>query len=175
MSDHALSNHPFADDPFAKPLFTATLRPYRSLKLEGFRLMMALVAGASIIASIPFIVLGFWPVAGFYGLDVLLLYFAFRANFASAKAYEEVRVSPLELFLKKVSAEGKSVEWRFHPIWTRVHKDEHKEFGVERVWIASRGQSVTVGRFLPRDEMAQFGDRLSDALATARQGHTFNP
>ena len=48
MSDHALS-----DDPFAKPLFKATLRPYRSLKLEGFRLMMALVAGASIIASIP--------------------------------------------------------------------------------------------------------------------------
>lgn len=167
------ATHP--DDPFAKPLFSATLRPYRSLKLEGFRLIMALVAGASLIASIPFIVLGFWPVAGFYGLDVVLLYFAFRANFAAAKAYEEVRVSPLELFLKKVSPKGDAVEWRFNPIWTRVHREDHHEFGIERLWIASRGQTVTIGRFLPREEMARFGDRLSEALATARQGHTFNP
>ncbi len=170
MNDHALT-----DDPFAKPLFTATLRPYRSLKLEGFRLMMVLVALASFVASIPFVVLGFWPVAGFYGLDVLLLYFAFRANFAAAKAYEEVSVSPLEVSLKKVGPKGDATEWRFHPIWTRVHRDEHAEFGIERLWLASRGQSVTVGRFLPRDEMARFGDRLSDALKTARQGHIFNP
>ena len=135
MTDQALNN-----DPFAKPLFAATLRPYRSLKVEGFRLMMVLVALASLVASIPFIVLGFWPVAGFYGLDILLLYFAFRANFAAAKAYEEVRVSPLEVSLKKVNPKG-----------------------------------VTVGRFLPRDEMARFGDRLAAALATARQGHIFNP
>jgi uncharacterized membrane protein len=166
MTDQALNN-----DPFAKPLFAATLRPYRSLKVEGFRLMMVLVALASLVASIPFIVLGFWPVAGFYGLDILLLYFAFRANFTAAKAYEEVRVSPLEVSLKK----GEAVEWRFNPIWTRVHRDEHAEFGLERLWLASRGQSVTVGRFLPRDEMARFGDRLAAALATARQGHIFNP
>lgn len=170
MNDHALT-----DDPFSKPLFTATLRPYRSLKLEGFRLMMVLVALASVVASIPFIVLGFWPVAGFYGLDVLLLYFAFRTNFEAAKAYEEVRVSPLDVSLKKVSAKGDATEWHFNPIWTRVHRDEHAEFGIERLWLASRGQSVTVGRFLPREEMARFGDRLSDAVATARKGHTFNP
>lgn len=170
MTDHALT-----DDPFDKPLFTATLRPYRSLKVEGARLIMVLVALASFVASIPFVVLGFWPVAGFYGLDVLLLYFAFRSNFAAAKAYEEVRVSPLEVSLKKVSAKGDAAEWRFNPIWTRVHRDEHAEFGIERLWLASRGQSVTIGRFLPRDEMARFGDRLSDALATARQGHIFNP
>ena len=170
MTDQTLNN-----DPFAKPLFAATLRPYRSLKVEGFRLMMVLVVVASLVASIPFIVLGFWPVAGFYGLDILLLYFAFRANFAAAKAYEEVRVSPLEVSLKKVSPKGEAVEWRFNPIWTRVHRDEHAEFGLERLWLASRGQSVTVGRFLPRDEMARFGDRLAAALATARQGHIFNP
>jgi uncharacterized membrane protein len=175
MSDHSLSDHPHPDDPLSKPLFAATLRPHRSLKLEGYRLVMALVVIASLIASIPFIVLGFWPVAGFYGLDVLLLYWAFKANFAAAKAYEEVRVSPLELFLKKVSAEGDTTEWRFNPIWTRVHRDEHAEFGVERVWVASRGQSVTIGRFLPREDMAHLSDRLTDALRQARSGHVFNP
>ena len=180
MSAHSshndrLSKDPLSTDPLSKPLFSATLRPHRSLKLEGYRLVMALVALASLIASIPFVVLGFWPVAGFYGLDLLLLYWAFRANFDAAKAYEEVRVSPLELFLKKVSAKGEAVEWRFNPIWTRVHRDEHAEFGVERVWVASRGQSVTIGRFLPRDEMARLSDRLTDALREARAGHVFNP
>ena len=73
---------------------------------------MALVAGASFIASLPFVILGFWPVAGFYGLDVLLLYFAFKANFRAAQYFEEVSVSPFELLLRKVSPEGHSREWR---------------------------------------------------------------
>ena len=46
------------------------------------RLVVLLVAAASLVASIPFVVLGFWPVAGFYGLDVLLLWLALRASLA---------------------------------------------------------------------------------------------
>ena len=44
-----------------------------------------------------FLLIGAWPVFGFLGLDVLLIYIAFRANFRAARAYEEVTVTATEL------------------------------------------------------------------------------
>ena len=75
--------------------------------------MMVLVAIASFIASIPFIVLGFWPVAGFYGLDVILLYFALRTSFKAAKSVEHLNISPFDILLRKVDPSGEVREWHF--------------------------------------------------------------
>ncbi len=98
-----------------RPVFSATIHPHRSLGLRGIRLVIVLVAGASLVASIPFIVLGFWPVAGFYGLDVLLLYFALRASLEQAKAYEQIVISPLELMLRKVPVKGRARRMALQP------------------------------------------------------------
>jgi uncharacterized membrane protein len=135
---------------------------------------MALVAGASFIASLPFVILGFWPVAGFYGLDVLLLYFAFKANFRAAQYFEEVSVSPFELLLRKVSPEGHSREWRFNPAWTRLVAEEHEEFGILRLALVSRGQSVAVGHFLGADDKAMLLKCLSRALGEAKRGPIYS-
>ena len=51
-----------------KPVFDATITPHRSLGQDGFRIVMTLVCLISVAASIPFMVLGAWPVAGFFGL-----------------------------------------------------------------------------------------------------------
>jgi uncharacterized membrane protein len=161
--------------PDAEPLFSTVLHPHRSIGFRGARLVVLLVAAASLVASIPFVVLGFWPVAGFYGLDVLLLFLALRASLAEAKSYEEVVVSPLEFLLRKVPVKGVPAEWRFNPLWTRLERYEHEEFGVQRLAVVSRGLRVPVGQFLSPDEKARLGDRLSAALAEARRGPTYNP
>jgi len=44
-----------------------------------------------------FLIMGAWPVFGFFGLDALLIYWAFRINYARAAAYEVVTVTPVEL------------------------------------------------------------------------------
>ncbi len=161
-------------DPASAVLYQAVLHPHRSLTLKGVRLVVVLVACASIVASIPFLVMGFWPVAGFYGLDVALLWFALRTNVTEAQGYEEVRVSPLELLLRKVPVRGVPAEFRFNPVWTRLHRFEHHEFGVQHLSLVSRGQSVSVGHFLSPDEKANLHDGLSAALATARRGPMFS-
>jgi uncharacterized membrane protein len=166
---------PDVDGVDAPPVFSAVLYPHRSLNIQGVRLVVLLVAAAGTVASIPFLVMGFWPVAGFYGLDVALLWFAMSASLRDARAYEEVVVSPLELFLRKVPVKGMAREWRFNPVWTRLHKVEHEEFGVERLVLISRGEAVPIGHFLGPDEKARFGDRLSAALAEARKGVVHNP
>ena len=163
------------DDPVVAelidtPLFSAVLRPHRSLSLSGMKLVMALVAVASAIASIPFLILGFWPVAGFYGIDFALLYFALRSNFNEQKRSEEITISPLDLFLRKTSESGVSQEWHFNPVWTRLETETHPEFGVMKLALASRNETVSLGQFLPPEDRGHLIRAVSAALSEAKRG-----
>lgn len=156
-------------DPDA-PIFKARLRPHRSLTRGQFRLLLALVAAVGCIASLPFVLLGAWPVAGFFGLDILLVYAAFSASFRSARAYEDVVLTSLELQLAKVSARGVRAEWRFNPSWVRLERHDHEEFGTQRLDLVSRGDRVEFAGFLGPSAKAAVADSLSAALQRARRG-----
>lgn len=156
--------------PAETPIFKTRLRPHRSLTRAQCRMVLLVVAAASTAASLPFVVIGAWPVAGFFGLDVLLLSIAFSASFRSARAYEDVTVTTLELLLEKVNAKGRHAEWRFNPSWVRLERHEHEEFGTQRLDLVSRGRSVELAAFLGPDAKADFARRLTLALAQARRG-----
>jgi uncharacterized membrane protein len=51
----------------------------------------------------------------------------------------------------------------------------HEEYGVERLYLVSKGRHVSIGRFLGPDEKASFAKALNTALAAARRGVTYNP
>jgi uncharacterized membrane protein len=152
-----------------RPVFAAVITPHRSLGPQGFRLVMTLICLATVVSSVPFIVLGAWPVAGFFGLDLIALYIAFRVNFAEARAMEEVAVSRIEVLVRQVSARGEAREWRFNPAWTRMEIDRHEEFGVMGLALVSRGQSVVIGRHLSPPERESFAEAFRSALAEARR------
>src|SRR5579863_8234655 len=97
------------------------------------RILLMIFSMISFATTLPFVIAGAWPIAGFMGVDVALFYFAFRANFNAAKAYEDVRVTPIELLLAKVSAKGHRAEWRFNPSWVRLDQESHEEYGVQRL------------------------------------------
>lgn len=161
-------------DPTAERLFEARLVPHRSLSSGNFRILMLVFAGAGVFTSLPFVAMGAWPVAGFMGLDVAILYLAFRVNFDAARAYEDILVTPIELLLAKVNARGVRHEFRFQPAWTRLHKEEHEEFGVMRVALRSRGHSVEVGGFLGADAKADLASGLVKALNDAKRGPRYS-
>ncbi len=161
-------------EPLDREIFSARLSPHRSLTRRGVRILLSVFAAACLLTGIRFAILGAWPVLGFLGLDILLLYLAFRANFRAAPAYEHVRVTPLELQLARVSARGARAEWRFHPAWVQLERQEHEEFGVERLALVSRGRRVEIARFLGPDQKAEFADALSRALSIARRGPMFS-
>ena len=77
-------------------IFSAVLTPHRSLSPAGFLLFMLVLGGISFTTGMVFLLAGAWPVFGFFGLDVLLVYWAFRLNYRSARAYEQVIVTPSE-------------------------------------------------------------------------------
>src|SRR5205085_3322294 len=104
-------------------LFSALLTPHRSLSGTGFLVVMGIIAGISFVGGIVFFFVGAWPVIGFLGLDLALVYWAFRANYRAAAAYEEVTVTPSELHVRKVSARGKAAEWSLNPVWVQIEPE----------------------------------------------------
>src|ERR1700759_3133290 len=141
----------FDPDNAQPKLFSALLTPHRSLNRTGFLVLMAFVSGVSFIAGMAFLLMGAWPVFGFFGLDVLAIYWAFRVNFRRARAYEEISVTPSELRLRRVSHRGHVSEWTLNPLWVRLDQISHEEFGIERLYLVSRGRRMAVGSFLGPD------------------------
>ena len=155
-------------------IFSATLTPYRSLGPTGFLILMACLGGASFVTGVVFILLGAWPVFGFLGLDVLLVYVAFRINYRAAGAYEQVTVTASELTVRKVTPRGRVREWSANPLWVRLQQDVHEEFGAERLFLISRGQRLAIAGFLGPKEKASFAKALSQALFEAKRGPAQN-
>ena len=156
-------------------IFTALLTPHRSLNRTGFVVVMGFLSAVSFAAGIAFLIMGAWPVMGFFGLDVLAIYIAFKINFRRAKAYEEISVTLSELRLRRVSHRGHVMEWVFNPLWVRLDQIAHEEFGIERLYLVSKGRRVAVASFLGADEKASFAKALSAALAAARRGPSYHP
>src|SRR5450755_480811 len=156
-------------------LFSALLTPHRSLNRTGFLVLMAFLSVVSFAAGLAFWLMGAWPVLGFFGLDVLAIYWAFRINFRHARASEEIRITPSELRLRRVSHRGHVVEWVLNPLWVQLDQKTHAEFGIEKLYLVSKGRRVSVARFLGPDEKASFAKALTTALQAARRGPTYNP
>src|SRR6202048_2626822 len=156
-------------------LFSALLTPHRSLNRTGFLVLMGFLSAVSFAAGVAFWLMGAWPVFGFFGLDVLAIYWAFRINFRHARAIEEIRVTPSELHLRRVSHRGHVVEFVLNPLWVQLDQEVHEEFGVVKLYLASKGRRVAVGSFLGPEEKASFAKALNAALQAARRGPTYNP
>jgi uncharacterized membrane protein len=164
------------DPEMAQPeLFSARLTPHRSLNRTGFLVLMAFLSAVSFAAGLAFLLMGAWPVLGFFGLDVLAIYWAFRINFRHARASEEISVTPSELRVRRVSHRGHVVEFVFNPLWVQLDQKIHAEFGIEKLYLVSKGRRVSIGSFLGADEKASFAKALLSALQAARRGPTYNP
>jgi uncharacterized membrane protein len=149
-------------------VFSAVLRPYRSLSPHGFGLLMAAIALCSFFVGLAFWLMGAWPVVGFFGLDILLIQLAFRLNYRAARAFEEIEVTREALTVRKVSASGRAREFGFNPYWVRLEIDRRPDRLISRLRIASHGKRLDIGSFLGPNERENFATAFSAALAKVR-------
>ena len=163
-----LPPHVTRDPDRPKPLFDAELRPHRSLSPLGFWLLMAAVSALCFTAGLAFLSVGAWPVFGFFGLDVALLYLAFRLNYRSGRLVETVSLSGDELIVTRRFPNGRLREWRFAPYWVRVTLESPPRHD-SRLVLSSHGRQVSLGGFLTAEERLEFANALRDALARWRE------
>lgn len=160
------------DSDIEPTIFSAVITPHRSLNSVGFLVLMIVFGTASFVTGIAFLLMGAWPVFGFMGLDVLLLYWALRLSYRQAAAFEEVTVTASRLTVRKVSQHGRVREWALNPLWTRLEKVMLEEFGIQRLLLVSRGRHLAVANFLSPSEKASFARALGAAISEAKRGPT---
>ena len=153
-----------ADEPF----FHALLTPHRSLGRTGFMVLMGSLLFGWLVTGVFMLSRGAWPVFGFFGLDVLGLWLAFRLNYRAARAREEVVVSRTALDIRKVAPSGKAEDHHFNPFWARFSVARHAEIGITRMAVEAQGEAVAIGTFLNPDDRESFAAAFSRALARAK-------
>jgi uncharacterized membrane protein len=147
--------------------FSAVLTPHRSLGPTGFAVLMAGVCLVSFGTGLLFYLLGAWPVIGFMGLDVALIYIAFKLNFRALRRYETVDLTQDALTVTRVTPSGQSQSWRFNPYW--VSLSVHERVGrSSELSVASHGERLVFGSFLTDEEREDFASALGSALSAAK-------
>jgi uncharacterized membrane protein len=154
---------PIPTERRASPVFfDAVLYPHRSLPPQGFMVLMLVLSVVSFAAGVSFVLIGAWPIFGYFGLDVLLVYLAFRASYRSARAHEWLRLTEDTLTVERVGQRGERRRWQFQPFWLRVVLEEHEE--TNRLVLASHGRELVVGGFLAPAERRNLAVALKEAL-----------
>ena len=140
----------------------AVLHPYRSLPPRAFIVLMAGLATLSLVAGTICVAVGAWPVFGFFGVDVVLVYLAFRLSYRSARQHERVRLTEESLTVERVSVRGARHRWRFEPYWIRILFEENED--TNSLAVASHGRTLVLGGFLAPGERRAFARQLARAL-----------
>lgn len=135
---------------------------------KGVRTVVALVAILATIPGIVFFSLGAWPIVGFMGLDVALIWWALVAHQRDGKRYEEVTLWPDQLELKQVDGSGKHVLTRFNPYFVKLVIDRDFNERTTALHLRTRDQDVVIGAFLNQDEKSSFAKAFGTALKRAR-------
>lgn len=154
----------FADAKLEGPLhFNAVVTPHRSLSRKGFIVLMSVLVSVNFAAGMIFLLKGAWPVFGFCGLDVALVWWAFRANYRAARAHETVQLSDDELLIRRVDRHGQAKAFRFQPYWVRLELVENPDESTN-LYLRSHGKSFELAHMLSPDERLQFARALQAAL-----------
>ncbi|GGI87034.1 membrane protein [Polymorphobacter multimanifer] len=152
------------------PVLDLTLTPNRSFDRRHMPWVVGGVGLLFFLGGLRFLALGAWPILPFMALDVGLLWWAFRASYASGKGHERLLLADDHLELLRVSAQGAERRFGFEPYWTRVHLEE-TALGDVKLWLAARERRVSVGRFLSPRERREVGALITAVLADYRAGN----
>jgi len=152
--------------------FERVLLPHRSLPSRNFHLLMGLLGLISLGVGIGFVSIGAWPVVGVFGLDVAVVYLAFRLNYRSARQSETIRLAGDVFSVERVSVRGERRLWRFQPFWIKVILEERTD-QQNRLLIASHGRALAIGDFVAPAVRRELAATIRTALA--RWSSSLNP
>ena len=145
----------------------AILQPNRSLSDRGFAIVMLIIGIVSFVTGMAFVSMGAIPVIGFFGLDALAIYLAFRLSFRQQREQTRICVTAKELRLSHIKANGSEKHATVPAAFARVHLDEPL---TTNSWLRIEyGKTAyVIGRFLTLSERKSLAAAIRNALQAAR-------
>lgn len=152
-----------------QPPLVLTLTPHRSLSREGFVAIMGILVAVNLAGGILFLATGAWPVTGFMGLDVLLVWWAFRKSFADGNRGERITISGDAVRLQRFVRDMTTEDMTFNRRWLHVSidVDDEREL-VGKLILASHGKATEIASFLGAEERLSLAQALRRALSYQR-------
>jgi uncharacterized membrane protein len=160
-----------ADEPL---IFNAEVRPNRSLPNTGFYVLMGAIALISFTAGIAFMLAGAWPVLGFFGLDVLLVWLAFRFSYRDGRRLETIEITRREIRVGRRYPTGHQTWFRLPSAWTRVALAGAGEPDVQ-AHLTAMGKTLIIGAMLSPKERESLAAAVGEALEAARRPDAIPP
>jgi uncharacterized membrane protein len=157
---------PASESPIPDTPYDVVVRPHRSLSPTGFWIIMGILATWSFAGGIVFLIVGAWPVLGFIGIDVALVWWAFKASYGD-RTHERLRLAGGTLTVHRVDKRGVEEQFAFPSYWVRVQLQETDD-GRGVLALSSHGRHLVIGAFLAPEQRAALAASLSAALARAQ-------
>lgn len=145
----------------------AVLTPNRSLSERGFAIGMAIVAVVFFLTGLMFYSMGALPILGFFGLDMVAVWLAFRLSFRKLEQQTQVTVTARSIRMRHRDPRGRMREAEVPTAFARVELDDPV---MPTSWLRiEHGRSAwVIGRFLTPDERRAFAKALREAQRAAR-------
>lgn len=159
MQDHKDPNGEKADHIY----LDASLHPHRSLGPVGFAIVMGSIAVGGFAVGLSFFLAGAWPVAGFAGLEILLLYIAFKLNYRSGRVSEHLRLTDDGLEVVRIAPNGRRSRILLEPGWLQVKMDDPPQHNSQLV-VSTQGKGLILGSFLTPGERLEVAKELQAAI-----------
>lgn len=150
--------------PGAADALFLSLHPNQSLSRSGFLVLMSLITAISFVTGLLFWSLGAWPIFGFFGLDVVLIYLAFRYNFRAARRFETIRIGDDRITITRIAPDGREKAVAFDAYWARALIEKG------RLQLVNRGLAYEIGAFLGEEEKLEVRDLITRTLRAYRAG-----
>jgi uncharacterized membrane protein len=143
--------------------FCIELSPNRSGTLRSVYIIVGLLLCVFIPIGLVFSLLGAWPIFGFMGVELGLLYLAFRCNQKDSRAYERLSLNNNSLVVERHDPWRGYESWSFQPQWSQVKLDQSNEYETN-LTLNSKGKHLAFGIYLTSNEKSDVADLLLTAL-----------
>ena len=147
----------------SKDYLDITVLPYRSLSKKGFKNLMIIVSAIFFIIGIFFWAIGAWPVFGFLGLDVWLLYYAFKLNYKDGEICENLSIKKEKFMVTRSFPSGTKQKWNLELYWTKVEMTNPSTNQYNLI-IKSKEKAVMIGSFLNNYDKKKLMNKIKSAL-----------
>lgn len=152
----------------AAPPFDVVIAPPRSLSADGFARFMFLLGCIAAIFSAGFVIVGAYPVVGFFGAEILLLWFLMGRRVRGRGPKTRIRIGSEEIEVRLTDIKGRELLERLPAHFARIEHDESVS-GPGALRIVSRGRTINIGEHLLPTERASLATRLRTAHTSTRK------
>jgi len=145
------------------------LSPSIATRLFVIRWILALFGATCVLVGVIFAMIGAQPVLGFMGIEIILLWGAYRFCVRNTRMIEHLVLSYHYLIFRRVDRNGNVSIINLEPHWLSVEICEVK--GIARhVNLMSKGRVHVVGAFLAPNEQFKLLHTLKRALRMLHKG-----